>query len=45
MMVLNAKLTNGSECQIEEIWWHLNTKLTNDSKFQTMNNGSECQAD
>ena len=42
-MALNAKLTNVSECQIEEMWWHLNVKLTNGSKCLTVNDDSERQ--
>ena len=35
MVALNAKLTNGSECQTEKIWWYLNAKLTNGFECQT----------
>ena len=55
MVALNAKLTNGSECQTEKIWWYLNAKLTNGSKCQTekicwylnakLTNGFECQTE
>ena len=54
MVALNAKLTNVSKCQTEEIWWHLNAKLANGSKCRTKNmmalnaqltNGSKCRTE